>query len=291
MSHTVAAIFESELQANQARSELISLGIPSDDIFVWNDTGQAQRASSTEDADEGTGIAGFFKRLFGFDDEDDRTTYYSRAIGEGRYLVAVDASTDDQAERAADMMQRLGALDIDEDIDDLDVTRGTAPQGAQADTAPMSDEIPVLGRAKTPAVEEDLQAGKRTLRRGGVRVYARAYDIPVEEKIRLREEHVAVNRRPADRPATEADLAALNQGGTLEVSERVEEPIVGKRVRFVEEAGKQVNERMENIRDKVRKTDLSVGQLAAEEKPRQHPHLETMEDDPYTPSSEPKQSQ
>ena len=287
MPHTVAAIFESELQANQARSELISLGIPSGDIFVRNDTGQAQRASSTEDADEGTGIAGFFKRLFGFDDEDDRTTYYSRAIGEGRYLVAVDASTDDQAERAADMMQRLGALDIDDDIDDLDVSRGTVRPGAQADTAPMSDEIPVLGHAKTPAVEEDLQAGKRTLRRGGVRVYARAYDIPVEEKIRLREEHAAVNRRPADRPATEADLAALNQGGTLEVSE----PIVGKRVRFVEEVGKQVNERMENIRDKVRKTDLSVGQLAAEEKPRQHPHLETMEDDPYTPSSEPKQSQ
>ena len=288
MPHTVAAIFESELQANQARSELISLGIPSGDIFVRNDTGQAQRASSTEDADEGTGIAGFFKRLFGFDDEDDRTTYYSRAIGEGRYLVAVDASTDDQAERAADMMQRLGALDIDDDIGDLDVSRGTVRPGAQADTAPMSDEIPVLGRAKIPAVEEDLQAGKRTLRRGGVRVYARAYDIPVEEKIHLREEHAAVNRRPADRPATETDLAALNQGGTLEVSERVEEPIVGKRVHFVEEAG---DERMENIRDKVRKTDLSVGQLAAEEKPRQHPHLETMEDDPYTPSSEPKQSQ
>jgi stress response protein YsnF len=294
MPHTVAAIFESESQANQARSELISLGIPSDDIFVRNDTGQAQRASSTEDADEGTGIAGFFKRLFGFDDEeDDRTTYYSRAIGEGRYLVAVDASTDDQAERAADMMQRLGALDIDDDIGDLDVSRGPARPGAQADTAPMSDEIPVLGHAKTPAVEEDLQAGKRTLRRGGVRVYARAYDIPVEEKIRLREERAAVNRRPADRPATEADLAALNQGRTLEVSERVEEPIVGKRVRFVEEAGKQVNERMENRRDKVRKTDLSVGQLAAEEKPRQHPHLETMEDDPYTPtpSDESKQSQ
>ena len=90
MPHTVAAIFESELQANQARSELISLGIPSGDIFVRNDTGQAQRASSTEDADEGTGIAGFFKRLFGFDDEDDRTTYYSRAIGEGRYLSRLE---------------------------------------------------------------------------------------------------------------------------------------------------------------------------------------------------------
>ncbi|HJY05063.1 MAG TPA: hypothetical protein VJ323_02040 [Bryobacteraceae bacterium] len=204
MSHTVAAIFESESQANQARSELINLGIPSDDIFIRNDTEKAQRASSTEDVAEDTGIGSFFKRLFGFEDNDDRTTYYSRAIGEGRYLVAVDASTDDQAERAADMMQRLGALDIDDDIDDLDLSRSTTPLGAEAGAAPMS--------------------------RSGVRVYARPYDIPAEEKARLRDVHAVEQRRP-------------------------------------------------------------VEQLAAEDKPRQHPHLETMEDDPYTPSSEPKQSQ
>ncbi len=204
MPHTVAAIFESESQANQARSELINLGIPSDDIFIRNDTGQAQGASSTQDVEEDTGIGGFFKRLFGFGDDDDRATYYSRAISEGRYVVAVDAPTDDEAERAADMMQRLGALDIDDDIDDLDVSRSTARQGVEPGAAPM--------------------------RRSGVRVYARPYDITIEEKLRLREEHAVVQRRP-------------------------------------------------------------VEQLAAEEKPHQHPHLETMEDDPYTPtpSDDPKQ--
>ncbi len=95
-----------------------------------------------------------------------------------------------------------------------------------------------------------------------MRVYARAYDVTVEKTIRLREEHALVSRRPVDRPATDADLAALNQSGTLEVSERVKEPVVGKRARVVEEVGvrKRVDERTETVRDKVRKTDVRVHQ-------------------------------
>lgn len=194
MRHTVAAIFESETQANQARSELIDLGIPNDDIFVRNDTGDVRRSASAGTADESSGISGFFKRLFGFADDDNRATYYSQAIGAGRYLVAVDAASEDQAERAADLMQRLGAIEIDDDIDDLVVGGATSTSAAP------------LGR-------------------GGVRVYARDYDIPAEEKTRLRGQHG------------------------------------------------------------VRTADMGAQQHAAE-----HPHLETMADDPYTPTpDEPSQ--
>jgi hypothetical protein len=191
MPHTVAAIFENQSQADQARSELIKLGIPSDDIYVRDDSGQAQRTVSTQEEDDG-GIGGFFKRLFGFGDEDPRATYYSQAIDEGRYLVALDTPSEDQAERAADLMRRLGALDIDDDIDDLSSGAGS---------------------------------GRR-----GVRVYARAHDIPAEEKTRLREEHAAGRSHMPGNAAGRAE------------------------------------------------------QLAAEHKRQQHPHLETMEDDPYTES-------
>lgn len=193
MPHTVAAIFENESQADQARAELIKLGIPSDDIYVRDDSGQAQRTVSTQEEDGG-GIGGFFKRLFGFGDEDPRARYYSQAIGEGRHLVALDAPSEEQAERAADLMQRLGALDIDDDIDDL--SQGTGSGGR------------------------------------GVRIYARAHDIPTEEKTRLRTEYAAARARPPGNAAGRAE------------------------------------------------------QLAAEHKPQQqpHPHLETMEDDPYRES-------
>lgn len=186
MPHTVAALFESESQAQQARAELMDLGIPIEDIFIRYDTGQAERTDEH-------GVSGFFKRLFGFEnDEDRRTSYYSQAIGAGHYLVAVDAPTEDQAERAADLMQRLGAIDIDDDIDDLDISPTGAGLGAQSGAAPMN--------------------------RGGVRVYARRYQLSADEKSGLRGRHEDIDSqigsarttgRPGDAPAS----APRNHGG------------------------------------------------------------------------------
>ena len=59
-----------------------------------------------------------------------------------------------------------------------------------------------------PVVEEDISIGKREVERGHVRIYSRVTERPVEESVRLREEKVTVERRPVDRPATDADFAA-----------------------------------------------------------------------------------
>ena len=48
--------------------------------------------------------------------------------------------------------------------------------------------------ASIPVVEEELQVGKRAVKRGGVRVYSHVVEKPVEENIELREEHVNVER-------------------------------------------------------------------------------------------------
>ena len=75
----------------------------------------------------------------------------------------------------------------------------------------------------------------------------------------VREEQVRVERRPADRPASEADLIAA-QEGVIEVTETTEEPVVSKRARVVEEVAikKDVQERPEKIRETVRRTDVEV---------------------------------
>jgi hypothetical protein len=82
---------------------------------------------------------------------------------------------------------------------------------------------------------------------------------PVNEQIGLREEHVHVERRAADRPATEADMRAANRG-VVEVTETSEEPVVEKVARVVEEVvvTKDVRERTENISDTVRRSDVRV---------------------------------
>ncbi|MDI1241308.1 MAG: DUF2382 domain-containing protein [bacterium] len=53
-------------------------------------------------------------------------------------------------------------------------------------------------RQTIPVVEEDLNVGKRDVDRGGARIRSRIIERPVEEHIRLREEHVVVNRRSRD---------------------------------------------------------------------------------------------
>ena len=108
-------------------------------------------------------------------------------------------------------------------------------------------------------MEEELQVGKRQVERGGVRVRSRVIERPVEEVVRLREERVRVERRPVNRPVTEADLRAFREG-TIEVIEQAEEPVVSKQARVIEEVavGKDVAERTETVRDTVRRTEVDV---------------------------------
>lgn len=78
----------------------------------------------------------------------------------------------------------------------------------------------------------------------------------------LREEHADVQRRAVDRPATEADLAAF-QEGSIEVRESAEEAVVAKTARVVGEVevGRTVTERQETIRDTVRESKVEVEQI------------------------------
>jgi len=111
-------------------------------------------------------------------------------------------------------------------------------------------------------VEEELQVGKREVQRGGVRVYTHVTETPVEETVRLHEEHVNVERRPVDRPLTAADTAAFKEE-SIELRETAEEAIISKQARVVEEVvvGKTATDRTETVRDTVRRTDVEVEQL------------------------------
>jgi uncharacterized protein (TIGR02271 family) len=110
--------------------------------------------------------------------------------------------------------------------------------------------------------EERLSVGKQQVETGGVRVSTHVEERPVEAQVNLREEHVNVQRRAVDRPATEADF---NRAATanLEVTETAERAVVSKEARVVEEIeiGKQATERTETIRDTVRKTEVDVERI------------------------------
>jgi uncharacterized protein (TIGR02271 family) len=114
-----------------------------------------------------------------------------------------------------------------------------------------------------PVVEEELQVGKRAIDRGGVRVYSRVVEKPIEEKVQLREENVSVERRPANRNVSAAD--AQFKEDVIEVHETDEEAVVAKQARVVEEVvvRKDVDQRTETVRDTVRRTEVNVENLGA----------------------------
>jgi stress response protein YsnF len=111
-----------------------------------------------------------------------------------------------------------------------------------------------------PVVEEELEVGKRTVERGGVRVHSHVEEMPIEEVVRLREEHVNIERRPVDRPVSGTDPF---QEVTVEVKETAEEPVVVKQARVVEEVviDKQTEVREETIEDTIRRQEVEVEQL------------------------------
>jgi stress response protein YsnF len=76
--------------------------------------------------------------------------------------------------------------------------------------------------------------------------------------VTLREEHVAVERRPADRAVINADEAFRER--TIEAEERAEEAVISKGVRITEEViiHKVMEQRTETISDTVRQTEVEV---------------------------------
>lgn len=117
-----------------------------------------------------------------------------------------------------------------------------------------------------PVIEEELQVGKRTVETGGLNVKTNVTEREVKENVNLRDEEINVNRRPVDRDVTEADVAAVKDGN-FTVTEHGEEAVIGKTARVVGEVvvDKDVTEKTETITDTVRRTDVDVEKLSADE--------------------------
>lgn len=167
-----------------------------------------------------------------------------------RGLTAISVETrDEDSEKAAQIMrgEARGAE--------------TARPGRRAGARTKDRELE--GEEVIPVVEEEIEIGKREIGGGGVHVFTRVHEVPVEEQVKLREERVKVERVPVDRPASDRDFAAAASAGDLELRERAERAVVGKSAHVVEEVhvGKEVEERTETVRDTVRKTDVEVEEL------------------------------
>lgn len=142
------------------------------------------------------------------------------------------------------------------------------------------------GDKTIPIINEEMQVGKKEVETGTTNIKTRIVERPVEEHIKLREEHVDVERRPVDRPATEADMAQAKEG-EIKITERAEEAVVDKEARVVEEISlhKEVEERDETVRGTVRNTEVDIDKLDPDDPRRKNmdPNAPRRPNDPNEP--------
>ncbi|MET0650109.1 MAG: YsnF/AvaK domain-containing protein [Pyrinomonadaceae bacterium] len=253
MTKTIVGLFDEYREAQRAVVALVENGIEREDIGITSRDYTDAEGSDSSRSDEGVGdkIGNFFSRLFG--DDDEYASHYSDAVGRGGTVVTVDCQSDEQADRAEAILNRFGG-DVDEHGES---NRQGAYMGTDHVETGRNDLVE--GEARIPVIEEELRVGKREVEGGGVRVRTRVVERPVEEAVSLREERVNVERRPVNRPVSEADLNAFREG-SFELRERSEEVVLDKTARVVEEVAinKEVGERTETVRDTVRSTDVDV---------------------------------
>jgi uncharacterized protein (TIGR02271 family) len=259
--NTIIAAFRSTSDAEAAAENLEAAGISGDNIDLETRT-TGETSARHKKTREG-GITGWFKSLFSEEDDPDRVEY-ENAIRQGNCLLRVDVN-ENEIPRVEDILNRHSPIDVHAETGAQAAASGAT--GAQAASAASTGARATASGTDTgapkaiPVVKEELRIGKRQVLRGGVRVYSHVIEEQVEESVPLREERVRVERRPADRSATEADLSRGREQ-VIEVQEFAEEPVIAKQARVVEEVqvGKDVSERTETVRDTLRRTEVNVEQ-------------------------------
>ncbi|GAA4335595.1 YsnF/AvaK domain-containing protein [Flaviaesturariibacter amylovorans] len=279
MSQTVIGLFDEQSQAQRAVEQLEARGIGRDRVDVSRSGSGAAGSTATKagadrNTDHVTGegrtvdekgrntnaITDFFNNLFGGSDKDE-SDRYSRVAERASAIVTVHARDAAEARVAADILDNSGAIDVD------DRARSYGVGNTRSAEAGHRGDVSADRGTTIPRVEEHLEVGKREVEGGGVRVRSRIVERPVEEHVRLREEHVHIEREPVNRPVSDADRSAF-QDRDIEVREHNEVPVVNKDARVVEEVrvSKEVTERDETIRDTVRNTEINVDRTGSSDR-------------------------
>lgn len=267
---TVIGLLERKLEARDACEELVNSGFSRDSIKIMaSENSEREIMAQGETTQEYSTQEPFFKPGTGFGvlgrettpltgmgvlDED--ASFYAERVNRGGFLVTVSCE-DDRAQSAADILSRHGAIDVDEGL-------GSSQSRLEEERLERTPEATSLGsrESRIPVVEEEIQVGKREVQKGRVRVYNRITEVPVEEEIRLREEHAKVERRPVDQPLS-GDVGDAFKERSFELRETAEEPVISKQAKVKEEVlvGTEATERTEVVRDTLRRTDVEVEKL------------------------------
>ncbi|WP_375383521.1 YsnF/AvaK domain-containing protein [uncultured Sphingomonas sp.] len=261
MTRTITALFDRRADADAAEARLKASTVSAAHVRIHDQSSEGYSAD-TSSTHANPGMWGSVKNAF-LPDEDRHT--YEEGVRRGGFLLTADVS-EEQVEEAVRVLEEADTVDIDERSNQWrqsgwKVPAAAAGAGAFAFGEKNTGTLGTTGNATEeviPVVEEKLVVGKREVDRGRARVRSYVTEVPVHEQVRLREERINVQRRAVDRPITDADDAFRDR--SIELTATGEEAVVGKTARVVEEVvvSKTSGERVEEIDDTVRRTDVEV---------------------------------
>jgi uncharacterized protein (TIGR02271 family) len=256
----VVAVFDTSEHAQNAVRALKAGGFSADDISVVN--------NETLD-DRGAKVAtesGFWHRLFGSDIDLHEAKVYGHTVNGGGSVVTLRAP-DTLVKRAVDILHTHNPVDVNQRAASLGIIAAAAAPiasvASQVAGKPVAAATPAAIRTDKDGevirlAEEQLNVGKRQVAAGMTRVRRFVTEKPVEAQVTLHEEHASVARRAVTDPAYIREIDWSDR--TIEVTETAEEAVVSKSARVVEEVvvGKEGSDRVETVKDKVRRQQVEV---------------------------------
>jgi uncharacterized protein (TIGR02271 family) len=247
----IVAAFENADRARAAREGLVEAGINNANIAILE---------NRDDLGTWTAI-----KRHAVPDED--AHLYAEGLGRGHSILVIRAAAGEH-DRVMDVLSRFNPIDLDDHAAQWRKTgwSGVHPgkaaweSGQQTPSAKKTAAAtPGTHEEVIPVYEEQLKVGKRVVEQGHVRVRVYTVERPVQEGLTLREERVAVERRPVDRPASGMPGEAF-QDRTVDVTTHREEPVISKVARVKEEIAVRhgADQRTETVRDTVRRSEVEV---------------------------------
>ncbi len=291
-ARTVTAFFDTRAAADKALADVVAAGVPSSMVSIvegHGSTGSTAMTGTTGATANQEGFWGSVKNLFA--PEEDKHAY-AEGLSRGGYLLTAHTS-EGHYDHVLDILDHEGAVDMNERetqwrSEGWTGTHAAAPAlgtstaagygttGASTTGLTSAATTPVTGTGTTTArtgvgaaalgaeegtiqlAEETLRVGKRDVNHGRVRLRSYVVETPVNESVSLHSERVDVARHAVDRPLTAGENLFAER--TLSAEEHVEEAVVSKEARVYEEVslGKVAQERTQEIKDTVRRTEVEV---------------------------------
>ena len=256
---TIVAVYDTPAHAAAAVRGLQAANIPQSAISQHAQAGQPGAATHQVPQEQG-----FWSSLFGGEPDHD-TTVYDRSITGGATVVSVKVS-EAQASRVVEILEAQNPVDLDDRALGYGLSRtATGATASAAPAAPVAAPVTAAASGDTlKLVEERLQVGKRVVNRGGARIRRFTVETPAEAQITLHDEKVTLERHAVTpgQPVANPDFSEK----TIEMTETGEEAVVSKQAFVTEEISlrKEATERVETVRDTVRREEVDVEQLPGE---------------------------